>query len=186
MPILLLLLIVFLIGLLVGWQLGWRKAEGRIDDAEQSWKAKLDGSREQLGASRAEVKRLSAAAGACEQALAKSRTDLEECRELARKSEGSVAAPAALADLDAEPDDLKVVDGIGPKIEGLLNAGGISTWARLAGTEVSVLQSVLDKAGPRYRIHDPGTWPRQAALAASGSWDELEEQQDRLKGGRET
>ncbi len=86
---------------------------------------------------------------------------------------------------NVEPDDLKVVEGIGPKIEGLLNADGISTWARLARTEVSFLQSVLDKAGPRYRIHDPGTWPRQAALATSGMWTELEALQDRLKGGRE-
>ena len=64
--------------------------------------------------------------------------------------------------------------------------GASNTWARLAKTEVSFLQSILDEAGPRYRIHDPGTWPQQAALAAAGSWDELEALQDRLKGGRET
>ncbi len=86
----------------------------------------------------------------------------------------------------AGPDDLKRVEGIGPKIEGLLNDRGVTTWAQLAKTEVSFLQSVLDDAGPRYRIHDPETWPQQAALAAAGSWDELDELQDRLKGGRET
>ncbi len=99
----------------------------------------------------------------------------------------SAVAFVDTAALDESPasDDLKIIEGIGPKIEGLLNADGISTWAGLAKTEVSVLQAVLDKAGPRYRIHDPGTWPRQAGLAAAGSWDELEALQDRLKGGRE-
>ncbi len=86
----------------------------------------------------------------------------------------------------AASDDLTRIEGIGPKIAGLLNERGITTWAELAETEISTLQSVLDDAGSRYRIHDPSTWPQQAAVAAAGSWDELEELQDRLKGGRES
>ena len=84
-----------------------------------------------------------------------------------------------------KPDDLKKVEGIGPKIEGLLNEDGIWTWAVLAEAEIDRLQRVLDAAGPRYRIHDPATWPEQAALADAGRWDELEALQDRLKGGRD-
>ncbi len=113
-----------------------------------------------------------------------------------------LTAPAPAAKEEAEPDppqdqlkvagaepsasdDLTRIEGIGPKIEGLLKAGGIHNFAGLAKAEVSVLQSILDDAGPRYRIHDPGTWPRQAGLAAVGSWDELAALQDRLKGGEE-
>lgn len=82
-------------------------------------------------------------------------------------------------------DDLKIVEGIGPKIEGLLNAAGINTWAELAAAPVDRLQQILDAAGERYRLAVPNTWPRQAQLANEGKWDELKELQDQLKGGKE-
>ncbi len=82
-------------------------------------------------------------------------------------------------------DDLKLVEGIGPKIEGLLNAAGIHTWAELAAAPVDRLKKVLEDAGERYRLAVPDTWPRQAKLASEGKWDELKELQDRLKGGKE-
>ena len=82
-------------------------------------------------------------------------------------------------------DDLKKIEGIGPKIEGLLNDDGIMTWRQLSQTPISRLKEILDAAGSRYRIHDPGTWPKQAGMAADGKWEELEKLQDELKGGRE-
>lgn len=82
-------------------------------------------------------------------------------------------------------DDLKLVEGIGPKIEGLLNEAGIHTWADLAGAELDKIQAILDEAGPRYRMHDPATWAKQAQLAAEGKWEELEEYQAHLQGGKE-
>lgn len=82
-------------------------------------------------------------------------------------------------------DDLKIVEGIGPKIEGLLNDAGINTWADLAGAAEEKVQAILDEAGPRYRMHDPATWSKQAQLAVDGDWAELEAYQDRLDGGRE-
>ncbi|MCB0637327.1 MAG: 50S ribosomal protein L27 [Lewinella sp.] len=82
-------------------------------------------------------------------------------------------------------DDLKVVEGIGPKIEGLLNEAGINTWEELATAPTDKVQAILDEAGPRYRMHDPATWAKQARLAADAQWDELETYQDHLKGGRE-
>ena len=82
-------------------------------------------------------------------------------------------------------DDLKVIEGIGPKIEGLMNDAGIHTWSDLASTSMDKLQAILDEAGPRYRMHDPGTWAKQAKLAAEAKWEELEAYQDELKGGRE-
>ena len=106
--------------------------------------------------------------------IAKCRKNLEACRE---ELETLSETPAK--------GDLTKIEGIGPKIQELLRAAGIHTWARLAETDVATLRSVLDEAGPRYRVHDPATWPRQAALAAEGAWDDLEELQGRLKGGRE-
>lgn len=82
-------------------------------------------------------------------------------------------------------DDLKIVEGIGPKIEQLLKEGGINTWAELAAAAVDRLKEILDAAGPRYQIHDPSTWPAQAKFAAEGKFDELKEYQDVLTGGRD-
>lgn len=82
-------------------------------------------------------------------------------------------------------DDLKMVEGIGPKIEGLLHDIGIKTWQALADAPLEKVQQMLDDAGPRYRIHSPTTWAKQAKLAADAKWAELEELQDRLDGGKE-
>ena len=84
----------------------------------------------------------------------------------------------------SNPEDLKVVEGIGPKIEQLLKNDGIKTWRDLANANVDRLKGILDAAGDRYRIHDPGTWAEQAQLAADGNWDKLKEYQDFLQGGR--
>jgi len=82
-------------------------------------------------------------------------------------------------------DDLKVVEGIGPKIEGLLNDADIKTWADLADAPQEKVQAILDEAGPRYRMHNPATWAKQAVLARDEKWAELEEYQDKLDGGKE-
>jgi predicted flap endonuclease-1-like 5' DNA nuclease len=81
-------------------------------------------------------------------------------------------------------DDLKVVEGIGPAIEKLCNNNGITTWAQLSTTATDVLKTMLDKAGPNYRIHNPSTWAAQAALAHEGKWDELKKWQNDLNGGK--
>ena len=82
-------------------------------------------------------------------------------------------------------NDLKIVEGIGPKIEQLLNEGGINTWEELAAAEVDRLKEILDAAGSRYQIHDPSTWPAQSKFAAEGKWEELKEYQEMLIGGRD-
>ncbi len=85
----------------------------------------------------------------------------------------------------AKADDLKKIEGIGPKIEELLHAGGITTFAELAAAPTELVQTILDAAGPRYAIHNPSTWGKQAELAAAGKWDELKAWQDELDGGKE-
>ncbi len=82
-------------------------------------------------------------------------------------------------------NDLKLVEGIGPKIEELLHNAGIATWAQLGATEPAAIQQILDEAGSKYAMHDPATWPKQAQLAADGQWEELESYQEQLKGGKE-
>lgn len=81
-------------------------------------------------------------------------------------------------------DDLKVVEGIGPKIEALLKEAGIGSWAELAAADVDRLKAILSAAGPRYQMHSPDTWPQQAGLAATSQWEQLDKLQDELNGGR--
>ena len=85
---------------------------------------------------------------------------------------------------DGKEDDLKKVEGIGPKIESLLKADGIKTWHALANADVNRLRTILDNAGSRFRMHDPGTWPKQAGMCHAGDWDALKKWQDELDGGR--
>ena len=68
-------------------------------------------------------------------------------------------------------DDLQVINGIGPVIEGLLNGIGISTWSDLAAADVDALSSMLADAGSRFARHDPSTWPLKARLLERGEWD---------------
>jgi predicted flap endonuclease-1-like 5' DNA nuclease len=82
-------------------------------------------------------------------------------------------------------DDLKIVEGIGPKIEELYQNAGIKTWKALSETPLEKLQAVLDAAGDRYSIHNPGTWAKQALLAYQGKWKELKAWQETLDGGKE-
>lgn len=80
------------------------------------------------------------------------------------------------------PDDLKRIEGIGPKIESVLNAAGILTFAQLAATDVEELERVVKEGGVRLAF--PESWSEQAALAAAGEWEELEALQEDLTAGR--
>ncbi|HHB78556.1 MAG TPA: DUF4332 domain-containing protein [Saprospiraceae bacterium] len=82
-------------------------------------------------------------------------------------------------------DDLKIIEGIGPKIAELLSENGVDTWKKLSEAEPDALKEILAKGGSRYTMHNPTTWPKQALLCVEGKWDELKELQDRLDGGVE-
>ena len=67
-------------------------------------------------------------------------------------------------------DDLQVINGIGPVIEGLLNGVGIRSWADLAAADVEMLTSTLADAGSRFARYNPTSWPEQAQLLSEGRW----------------
>jgi predicted flap endonuclease-1-like 5' DNA nuclease/glutathione synthase/RimK-type ligase-like ATP-grasp enzyme len=81
-------------------------------------------------------------------------------------------------------DDLKKIEGIGPKIEELLNAAGIMTFVQLSVTPQQKLQEVLDTAGKRFAMHDPTSWTLQANLASKNDWEALKQLQAQLIGGK--
>lgn len=89
------------------------------------------------------------------------------------------AEPAPVA---SQPDDLTVIEGIGPKVAKLLENIGITTFQQLANADLAKLREVLDGAG--YKYMEPSGWVEQAALAAKGDTEGLKKLQDSLKGGR--
>jgi predicted flap endonuclease-1-like 5' DNA nuclease len=90
-----------------------------------------------------------------------------------------VTPPAAVV----KPDDLKVIEGIGPKMAQALIDAGISTYARLAAASEDEIRAAIEAAGMRL-APSIGTWAEQASYAARGDWDGLKAFQSTLTGGR--
>jgi predicted flap endonuclease-1-like 5' DNA nuclease len=107
--------------------------------------------------------------------------DLASCRDAlitSRKQAQHVVGTSS------QKDDLKKIEGIGPKIEELLNRAGIHTWHKLAQTSPQKISQILLDAGDRFRIHDPTSWPEQAKLLAEGRMDEFQKLTERLVAGK--
>ena len=88
--------------------------------------------------------------------------------------------PAAAKQTKA--DDLKKIEGIGPKISQVLTSAGVDTFNKLAGLKPDAIKNILEDNG--VRLGFPETWPEQARLAADNDWDALKKLQESLKGGR--
>lgn len=138
-----------------------------------------------------------AAAAAIAAYAAKTGKPVPAAAEQAPEAEKPAASPAPQAEQEATPkatpapaaasadgDDLTKVEGIGPKINDLLKADGINSFADLAAADVEKIREILKAAGSTFASRDPSTWPDQAKLAADGKWDELKKWQDELDGGR--
>ncbi|WP_178991737.1 50S ribosomal protein L21 [Winogradskyella schleiferi] len=100
------------------------------------------------------------------------------------KKEAPKAKPVAKK-ATGKADDLKKIEGAGPKAaEALVNAG-YETFEKVANAKAEELSNVLSEASSRLAHIVTDTWPKQAKLAADGKWDELKELQERLDGGIE-
>jgi len=78
-------------------------------------------------------------------------------------------------------DNLKRIEGIGPKVSEALKSAGVTTFAKLASMTPEDIKAILDKDSDRFHNQDPGTWAKQAELAAAGDWDKLKAWQEDLK-----
>jgi predicted flap endonuclease-1-like 5' DNA nuclease len=92
---------------------------------------------------------------------------------------------ASAAPAEQAPDDLTMIEGIGPKISGALIAAGVNTFAKLAAMQPEEIERVVRSAGVRM-VGKAETWTKQAALAAEGKFDELKAYQRTLTAGRGT
>jgi predicted flap endonuclease-1-like 5' DNA nuclease len=103
------------------------------------------------------------------------------------------APPARVIDVSAaraagfnlkHDDDLAIIEGIGPKLNELLHANGIKSFADLSRASVPELLEILERGGPHFQLANPGSWARQAALASENRWGELKRLQEELISGR--
>jgi len=65
-------------------------------------------------------------------------------------------------------DDLKLIYGIGPKVEATFNKHGVSTFAQLIKTEKSKIEAILEEAGPMFKNVDTADWKKQAEVGLEG------------------
>ncbi len=107
-----------------------------------------------------------------------------KAEEAPAKEEAKAAAPKAAKAKSADGDDLKLIEGVGPKIAEILAAAGVDSFAKVAAKSADEIREILLEQGSRYKMFDPETWPAQAQLAADGKMDELQKLKDELHGGK--
>lgn len=188
------LLLAFLLGAILGWLL--HKILGSSENEDTNYRQKYLDTKAELDLAKRDIQTNLAGGNALginaqsnndddneyKQKYLDTKAALEECRN-ENKNVKTTTSAAFIAD-DSVKDDLTKVEGIGPKIQGLLNNDGIWSWKQLSEVSVERIQKVLDDAGPRYRVHNPGSWPLQAKMCHNGEWDKLDKWQDEHKGGR--
>lgn len=94
----------------------------------------------------------------------------------------AVPATEAVTAAPVQPDDLTIIEGIGPKINQTLQDAGIKTFAQLADTSTESLKAILESAG--LRLADPSSWAEQARLVSEGKMDAFGELTRQLRGGK--
>jgi predicted flap endonuclease-1-like 5' DNA nuclease len=102
----------------------------------------------------------------------------------AKKASAPEPGPVSFNNKSYAFNALEIVEGIGPKIAEVLHAAGIQTWQQLAETSPEKIREILDAAGPQFQMHDPGSWPEQAGMAARGDWEALGKFQSELLAGK--
>jgi predicted flap endonuclease-1-like 5' DNA nuclease len=149
-------------------------AESRVNELEES----LAGEKEESSRWQAEYAALVAGAAAMETA----KEDLAECRatnaalseenaqlrgelEQLRQGTEDTDTRAIVVDLASEPDDLTLIQGIGPRYSEKLNAAGILTYAALANAGKDDLNNAIQPE-PWQKV-DYDLWQDQARLFAT-------------------
>ncbi|GHH67246.1 helix-hairpin-helix domain-containing protein [Promicromonospora soli] len=115
-----------------------------------------------------------------------------EAEAVARKAaEEDAAAKAAEAKTEAPeaavvetPDDLRRIEGIGPKIAAALVAAGYPTYAKIAAATEDELREAVASQGIKF-APSASSWADQAQYLVDSDADGLEEYQDYLVGGQE-
>jgi len=103
----------------------------------------------------------------------------------AKKEEASKKETPKATTPKAKKDDLKKIEGLGPKASEALVKAGVDTFAKLAKKTAEEIKEILTNESSTLSHLVTTTWPKQAELAAAGKWEELKAWQDELDGGVE-
>jgi predicted flap endonuclease-1-like 5' DNA nuclease len=96
-----------------------------------------------------------------------------DIREEGKKKVAAVKKETLKAMKNDAQDDLKLIHGIGPKLESVFNKNGINTYAALAKAEKTEIEKILDEAGPIFKNTDTADWKKQAEVGVEGGSEAL-------------
>ena len=155
--------VILLVGVLIGWGIEW------IVDLFY-WRRREKGTVEALAQAEA--------------ALMSAQAENQQLKNKVVESEKIPATvPVSTQAYAVSVDDLTIIEGIGDKTTELLSQNNVTTFEQLANTDVHRLRGILHDGGSDFQMHDPGTWPRQARLAANRDWVKLAALKAELVGG---
>ena len=94
--------------------------------------------------------------------VTKAKTKVQETAKVATKNATATAGKVVATATAVVKDDLKLINGIGPKLEKMFNEGGIQTFAQLAKASEAKIKGILEKAGPIFKNANFSEWVKQA------------------------
>jgi predicted flap endonuclease-1-like 5' DNA nuclease len=181
-PILVLVL-GFLLGLVAGW---WLWGSARAKAAVPSSTPERDTAVAPAADVKPAVDRIEPTNGAAPSTITASLSEPVSAEPIPAQVAVAQPAPSELPQQRAAEtatvvaDDLKRIEGIGPKMAAALGAAGITTYAGLAAADETTIKAAISAAGMRFSPSLP-TWPRQAQLLAEGDVAGFAEMTRRLK-----
>ncbi len=100
--------------------------------------------------------------------VAKAKKTVTSTAKVVTKKATAQAEKVAVTTATVMKDDLKLIKGIGPKLEKIFNENGIETFAQLAKASEEKIKSILEKAGPVFKNVNFSDWVKQAEDMAKG------------------
>ncbi len=130
------LILAALAGIFIGWLI-WRRGTQTDSSEVLDLRQAIKNRDEQIASLQENV-------GQCESMLRLYKQEMEEACRPDFVPELPAAIPAATSD---EADDLKEISGVGPFLEGKLNAFGIYTFEQVAALELHVIEQLGETFG---------------------------------------
>ena len=130
------LIVAVLFGILIGWLIWRRRSEAGGSEVENL--------RQMIKTRDEEIASLKDNVGQCESMLKLYKEEMEEACRPDFVPELPAAIPQATAN---EADDLQSISGVGPFLEGKLNAFGIYTFQQVAALEPNVIDELGETFG---------------------------------------
>ncbi len=94
--------------------------------------------------------------------VAKAKETVTATAKVATKKASTQAKKVATTATAVVKDDLKLITGIGPKLEKIFNENGIETFVQLTKASDEKIKSILEKAGPIFKNANFSDWVKQA------------------------